>query len=244
MVSEFHFSEPENLAVFVCENVLGRGKPVLHVSRDEEGDWQFLCGGYHADEDDDAVSVVCLRDVVERDSTLNQVATLCMLGDAEREQIGAPWRVHDRMEDRVNENVREYGCHVMRIDTDDEGPGFVYSIGLTKNFGQPELICFGLDAEVMHWLINEMRDRMAKGECFADGDRVSDLLEGYACVLKTMRKRWYREFLGCALWFHDGEDFDALQVVWPDKQHRYPWDGDYAAPMGRQPRTWQDELSA
>jgi hypothetical protein len=242
-MSEFSFDEPENLAVFACNNVLRLGKPVLRVSHDADGEWQFLCGGIHSEQTDDGICVVCLRDIVERDQTLNEVATLCPLNSAERDSVGSPWRIEDQMEEIVLENVREHGCHVMMIEADEDGPAFAYSIGLAATPEQSELICFGLRTETMHVLINEMRARMAKGERFSDGERVSDLIKGYDCVLKKVQLGRYREYLGYARWFHDGDGFDVLQIVWPDKQHRFPWDENYSIPRNLQPATWLDDDS-
>lgn len=53
-----------------------------------------------------------------------------------------------------------------------------------------------------------------------------------------MQTSRYREFLGYALWFYDGDAFDALQIVWPDEACRYPWDAGCAVPLGQQPNTW------
>jgi hypothetical protein len=63
-MSEFRFSEPENLGVFVCDNVRLHGMPILYVSHDEEGDWQFLCGGTHEEGGHDGGALVCLREIV------------------------------------------------------------------------------------------------------------------------------------------------------------------------------------
>lgn len=237
-MAEFRFPQPENLAVFVCENVLRRGQPILYVSHDHEGDWQFLCGGQHEGGDDaDHGSIVCLSHVVALDPSLNDLADLCEDYEAWRDTSTGSWRIHDRTEDAVHENVREHGCHVMKIGADEEGPGFAYSIGLTKNYRQPELICFGLDLDLMHGMINAMRDRMAAGTKFEDRQRVSDLIEGYDCELRKMSVTFYRDFLGYARWFYAGDQFEAFQIVWPDKAHRYPWDAAYAGSR-QQPRTW------
>jgi len=40
----FEFSAARNTAVFICARVRD-GAPVLHVTHDADGDWQFLCGG-------------------------------------------------------------------------------------------------------------------------------------------------------------------------------------------------------
>lgn len=238
-MADFQFDEPENLGVFVCQNILEHGSAVLYVSHDEDGDWQFLCGGAHGDETGDGAKLVCLKEIVTRDGTLNQLADLCRLSHAERDEVGGEWRRHDGMEDIVRANVREHACHVMIVEADDEGPGFSYSIGLTTTYSQPELICFGLAQELTHWMINALRDRMAEGARFEDGQRVSGLIEGFDCVLRRMHRDRYGEYLGYALWFHDGTEFTTLQIVWPDKEHRFPWDDGYSVPEHLQPRTWQ-----
>jgi hypothetical protein len=40
---------------------------------------------------------------------------------------------------------------------------------------------------------------------------------------RRVLKRHYREYLGYARWFYQGDAFPALQCVWPDKAYRYPW---------------------
>jgi hypothetical protein len=39
-------------------------------------------------------------------------------------------------------------------------------------------------------------------------------------------KSHYRNRLGAALWAYEGDGFDAVQLVWPDKQGRWPWQDD------------------
>jgi len=34
---------------------------------------------------------------------------------------------------------------------------------------------------------------------------------------------WYAPFIGYATWFYDGAHFPALQLIWPDKGRRFPW---------------------
>jgi hypothetical protein len=66
------FHEGRNRAVFTTKPVLD-GHPVLLVTHDREGDWQFLCGTTNRTEDAKIVSLGC---IFERDPTLAQVADL------------------------------------------------------------------------------------------------------------------------------------------------------------------------
>ena len=125
----------------------------------------------------------------------------------------------------------------MLIDDDDVGPGFAYSIGLTRTCGQPELISFGLDPKLMHWMINEIASRYAHGAVLRTGERVAGLIEGHDCEVRTMGRARYREYLGYARWFYAGDDFDVFQIVWPDTSNRFPWHAGFAA-RDQQPQTW------
>jgi hypothetical protein len=39
----YRFTEAQNAAVFICHRVK-EGHPILFVSHDDQGGWQFLCG--------------------------------------------------------------------------------------------------------------------------------------------------------------------------------------------------------
>ena len=40
----------------------------------------------------------------------------------------------------------------------------------------------------------------------------------------TVPKTCYAEHLGLAVWAYEGDSFPCVQMVWPDKQGRWPWD--------------------
>jgi hypothetical protein len=83
------FDDPPNVAVFTTKSIVF-GRPVLRVTHDEEdGAWQFLpLGG--ADYVKDA-ALVSLREMIERDSTLAELADLPVGWCAERESPNSPW---------------------------------------------------------------------------------------------------------------------------------------------------------
>jgi hypothetical protein len=39
----------------------------------------------------------------------------------------------------------------------------------------------------------------------------------------AVHKEHYPHYVGYAGWFNQGWDFPLMQLVWPDKQHLYPW---------------------
>lgn len=68
------------------------GAPILYVSHDEDGDWQFLCGGEHPDGGPDGALMACLGCTIAGDPSLNAIAGLGWGQQAIRESAEAPWR--------------------------------------------------------------------------------------------------------------------------------------------------------
>jgi len=220
----FDFKEERNTAVFVCDRVR-QGAPVLYVSHESDGDWQFLCGGSHGDLSEDPGCLRCLECVVADDLTLNELADLGGNWSAERETWGGPWRRHDRGEAFIVEAVQEYGWAVELIEA-GEGeaePAFAYTVGLYQSFGAPELIVFGLAQEVMHEMLNTCGERIKAGETLPVDEPFAGVLEDYAVKLRRVHApESFREHVGYAIWFNDGKPFPLLQLVWPDKAGRFP----------------------
>jgi hypothetical protein len=127
---------------------------------------------------------------------------------------------HDR---KLLADVERHGWHVIVVEEDEEGPAFAYSIGLHYTFGHPEVILFGLPVRVMHQIINGVGEQVRASKRLGHLDESGDVLDGFNVCFRTVEQRHYREYLGYAGWFYRGDDFPALQCVWPDSRHRYPW---------------------
>jgi hypothetical protein len=85
----FKFNEAENTACFTCIHVLN-GEPVLYVSHDKDGDWQFLCGRDGHMESD--AKVIALSRMVDIDPTVNDLHEMPAGVGASRETITAKWK--------------------------------------------------------------------------------------------------------------------------------------------------------
>jgi hypothetical protein len=138
-----------------------------------------------------------------------------------------PRRVEDAADDterKVLTDVQEHGWHVMMVveDEDDE-TGFAFTIGLPVTFGHPELLVVGLSLGEMPLLLNTLGEQVRAGRRFTAGEQVPDILEGADVAFREVARDWYREYLGYARWYHQGPDFETLQVVYPDAEGRFPW---------------------
>ncbi len=213
------------LGVYTCSHVIEEGQAILHVSHDNDGDWQFLCGQDHRDLPSDSCRLVCLKHILARDSSLAPlVGKLCRNWSAWREEENAKWELQDDLEVIIPENIASFGWHVMIISGDAEGPGFAYSIGLFEGFGGPEILVVGLKSELMHHMINAIGERLKAGETFEAEGRYGGLLEGFDCAMRPVAPEHYRDYLGYARWYYQGDRFPVLHCIWPDKAGCFPWE--------------------
>jgi hypothetical protein len=129
----------------------------------------------------------------------------------------------DAGDSKLLADVQDHGWHVVLIEADAEGPGYAFSVGLYETFEHAEVIIFGLDVGVMHRMINAIGEQIRAGERFAHLDESDGALENYNVCFRSMERRHYREYLGYALWFYQGDQFPTLQCFWPDVEGCYPW---------------------
>jgi hypothetical protein len=86
--SEFKFREDKNLGIITNRHFLEEGNPILYVEHDKEGDWIFLTGDEWLSSD---ARLVCLEDMVEKDTSLNELFNLNYGESAQRKSLGEKW---------------------------------------------------------------------------------------------------------------------------------------------------------
>src|SRR5687768_3787065 len=99
----------------------------------------------------------------------------------------------------IREHIDSYGCHVVLVPEDEEGPAFAYSIGLFETLSHPEVLVIGLGLDLMHRMINGVNERARTGERFEDGREYDGLLEGYRCAFRRVDSAFYDEYFGTAI---------------------------------------------
>jgi hypothetical protein len=148
-------------------------------------------------------------------------------------------RPEDEGDRRLLHDVQTHGWHIvhvgMPVGEDSEGPGWSYSVGLFHTLGHPEFIVVGLPWSTAEAIINDLGSRVRAGQRFGNGMHDPDVLENHNVRFVTMRTDEYRAHLGYAIWFYRGMEFPVLQVVWPDRAGRFPWDPDCVLDDSLQP---------
>lgn len=143
-------------------------------------------------------------------------------------------------EETVLHHREEHGWFVNMIAAHDANPAFAYSFGLFEEFRHPEIIIFGLEPSIMHILINDVGGRIRTGAGYRNGDIVSDLLETYPCSFRKVDPSHYKATFSWACLFYGNSNFPALQLFWPDRQSRFPWESGFDGALC----TSQPDLSA
>ncbi len=144
---------------------------------------------------------------------------------------------HDRI---VLRDIAEHGWHAVQINDERPSP-FVFSVGIPHTLGHPELVMFGPDQKLMHGLMWDVYREIAGGRRF-DADGLFDgILDRCAIAVRRVEPSWHPFYLGYAQWHRrylgKRGTLEAVQLVWPDMQGRFPWeDGCDAAALELQPR--------
>ena len=133
----------------------------------------------------------------------------------------------DESEQKVLDDIREFGQHVLAVAEDDVGPGFVYSIGLFENYAHPEIIIIGLRQELAHLLINNIAFDIKEGKTFTPGEFHEGVLDDFLCYFAAVHPEHYRDFVGWARWYYGGDDFPLVQCIYPTTNGVFPWEKDF-----------------
>jgi hypothetical protein len=135
---------------------------------------------------------------------------------------------HDR---HILASIERDGWAVLGIQEEDEYPAYAFTVGMHHTFGGSELVMFGHQPATATGILNHAGGLMRAGQEFAIGAPVEGLLEGYSAVLAPVDARLFREYFGYARWVYRGNNFPVLQLVWPDREGRFPWDAGYPDPL-------------
>jgi hypothetical protein len=131
-------------------------------------------------------------------------------------------------ERKILDDIDRIGWHITCVgpaaDSDEPEEWFAYTVGLSKSFGWPELICFGLDLQVMADLLNHAVDEcQARGVSPSAGLVLNNVINGFPAKLENPQPM-ADEYVNSARWLarHEGLSLSVLQLVWPDKAGRFP----------------------
>jgi hypothetical protein len=134
--------------------------------------------------------------------------------------------------------IAEVGWAVVAVAAD---PAHAFTVGLWHSFDLPELAMFGLQPTDMQVWLNEcVRLLRRRGPAAAaDGETIDGVLSGYALMLSEVHPTWREPLFGAVCSYYGTTEVPVRQVVWPDRDGRWPWDeaASEACRLG-QPQAW------
>lgn len=133
----------------------------------------------------------------------------------------------DESEQKVLDDIRHHGLHVINVWEDENGPGFCYSIGLFENYAHPEIIIIGLRPELAHTLLNNMAFDIKQGKTFTPGEFHEGVLDDFLCYFGEVPKFHHRDYVGWAHWFYGEDNFPLVQCIYPTVKGIFPWERDF-----------------
>ncbi len=133
----------------------------------------------------------------------------------------------DALEQKIVDDVRRVGWHVMGVLPTSATQEYAYSIGVYQTFGHPEIALFGIPFRDAHAIVNDLVNAIRSGSEFTPGEEYRDLLEGASCAFVPANPAWHEALFGRAIDFYGSLEFPVLQCVWSDPAGRFPWDGDF-----------------
>jgi hypothetical protein len=142
---------------------------------------------------------------------------------AERWSVG-PLISVDVIERKLRDDVKQYGWHVLKVLADEGHSSHTYSVGLYKSFGHPEVVIVGLPGDTAHAFIDNLADEIRDGAVFEAGCRYGHLIDGYDVAFVQVHRGFYQDYFGRAIDYYESPSFPVVQMVWPDRHRRFPWE--------------------
>jgi hypothetical protein len=124
-------------------------------------------------------------------------------------------------------NIKKFGLQVIMVGSTSYCPSFAYSIGLTQTYNHPEIICFGLPNDFGLAIINDIAEIIQKGETIDTEKIYSDIFKDSRAAFLKVDKRNIDDYFGAALNYYGDKSFEALQVIWTDRNNKLPWEDDF-----------------
>lgn len=110
-----------------------------------------------------------------------------------------------------------------RHDVEPPMPGYAYSIGFPERFSFPEIVVFGLTPAASNGLVELVADLLGGGTEIPVGTEVVGLFDNdlRSCFV-PIASDTARALMGTAVAWRRGASFDAVQLLWPDRNGFLP----------------------
>ena len=134
----------------------------------------------------------------------------------------------DTEDEYIAQSIRKHGWHAITVEAGEQTPGFLYTIGFMETYHHPEVIVFGLPVRIAHTLVSDMVEDFKHGTTYAHEGIYEGLLEGLPVAIRPVHPTQHLLYFGYALGHirqsKSLEPLEAVQLLWPDKAHTFPFE--------------------
>jgi hypothetical protein len=135
---------------------------------------------------------------------------------------------HDQEAERsIKEIVEKHGWYVALFHATNYIPSFAYTIGLWKTFKHPEIISFGFKTDTLGEILNISGAKVKSGERIKILSNYTDIFESGRAQFINVNEDYIKDYFGYGLWYNEHKPFPALQLVWTDRNDKFPWEKDF-----------------
>lgn len=128
---------------------------------------------------------------------------------------------------KLSADIEKFGWTVILFEATDYLPSFAYTVGLWKNFNHPEIISFGLTTKTLHLILNDAGKIAKAGRRIEVGKNYDDFFENSNTQFVNVDSRNIVDYFGQAINLYKTIDFPAIQLVWTDRNNKFPWENNY-----------------
>ena len=124
---------------------------------------------------------------------------------------------------RIGETIERSGVYLQFVPQPTPLETCWYTIGLTGH-ARPELILFGLPPDLSRPTLQAVADDVIAGRrSVTAGRQADDVLPGHPVRFVAVTEPDRHLSVAAQFYAGTGAAVAALQIVWPDRYHRWPW---------------------
>ncbi|MEM8931977.1 MAG: DUF4262 domain-containing protein [Acidobacteriota bacterium] len=138
--------------------------------------------------------------------------------------------------DRARADIEAHGWHLVMV-AGDGAPGVLYTVGLWESYNHPEIVLFAPsdDPRGMAQRLAAVAKQVAEGATFESGTSVESAFGAHPGAVRDVQPQWVPSFLEIGGAVRESFDFPAVQLFWPDRDGRFPWQSGFTAGLFVQP---------
>lgn len=124
----------------------------------------------------------------------------------------------------VLRDVEQNGVQLFFDEVEDPATTRAFTLGLFHLRQRPEILAFGLPEELAGQVLELVADDVEDGVEYEVGQKHEGIVHGYPVTFGRVTKAQVRALLPELVSAYGTDDVPVLQLVYPDRQGRWPWD--------------------